>query len=39
MLYLVVGIVMAESVVDMTNDGGVTLPAIDPDQQVRELEN
>jgi hypothetical protein len=29
---------MAESVVDMTNDGGVALPAIDPDQQVRELE-
>jgi hypothetical protein len=30
-VYLVVGVVMAESVVDMANDGCVVLPAIDPD--------
>jgi hypothetical protein len=29
---------MAESVVDMANDGGVALPAVDPDQEVRGLE-
>jgi hypothetical protein len=28
--YLVVGVVMAESMVDMADDGGVALPAIDP---------
>jgi hypothetical protein len=27
---LVVGVVMAKSVVDMADDGGVALPAIDP---------
>jgi hypothetical protein len=39
MPYLVVGVVMAESVVDMANNGCVALPAVHPDQQVRELEN
>jgi hypothetical protein len=38
MPYLVVGVVMAESMVDMANDGGVALPAVDPDQEVRGLE-
>jgi hypothetical protein len=34
MPYLVVGVVMAESVVDMANDGGVALHAVDPDPEV-----
>jgi hypothetical protein len=29
---LVVGVVMAKSVVNMADDGGVALPAIDPQQ-------
>jgi hypothetical protein len=39
MSYLVFGVVVAESVVDMADDGGIALPAIHPDALVREVEN
>jgi hypothetical protein len=39
MSYLIFGVVVTESVVDMADDGGVALPAIHPDALVREVEN
>jgi hypothetical protein len=39
MPYLVVGVVMAQSMVDMANDGCIALPAIHRHRLVRELKN